>query len=163
MVGMRRLRVRKRSCPRGAAALELALVAPMLVLLMLGCIDFGRFPSTSIAVRNAARVGADFARINPYPASTGTQDLWKTLLRQAVLDEMSGFQGFDAQKMTLQVRGDVDPASSRSQVKVQVVYPFQTLVDWNLQGLNLPHQFNLRQEVVMDLPPGYPRPPDVGL
>src|SRR5437868_5776563 len=54
--------------PRGgAAATELALVLPLLILLALGCVDFGRYAYYSIAVQNAARTAAEYAIMNPYP------------------------------------------------------------------------------------------------
>jgi len=43
---------------RGAAAVEFALIAPLLVLLVLGSIEFGWFFFTQANVANAAREGA---------------------------------------------------------------------------------------------------------
>jgi Flp pilus assembly protein TadG len=39
---------------------ELAVVVPVLVLLLIGAADYGRFFFTSIAVANAARAGAEY-------------------------------------------------------------------------------------------------------
>ena len=44
----------------GAAIVELALVAPFLILLTIGIIDIGRFAHESITIGNAARAGAEF-------------------------------------------------------------------------------------------------------
>ena len=44
----------------GAAIVELALVAPFLILLTIGIIDIGRFARESITIGNAARAGAEF-------------------------------------------------------------------------------------------------------
>ena len=43
----------------GAVAVELALILPLLVLIVLGAVDFGRFANTYIAVTNACRAGAN--------------------------------------------------------------------------------------------------------
>jgi Flp pilus assembly protein TadG len=43
---------------RGAAAAELAMILPLMLILVLGCVDFGRFAYSYIAVTNAARAGA---------------------------------------------------------------------------------------------------------
>jgi Flp pilus assembly protein TadG len=40
---------------RGAAAVEFALILPLLVTLVLACVDFGQFAYNYIAVTNAAR------------------------------------------------------------------------------------------------------------
>ncbi|HEX2721508.1 MAG TPA: TadE family protein [Gemmatimonadaceae bacterium] len=45
---------------RGAAALELAVAMPLLVLVCIGVMDFGRVYFTSVAVANAARAGAEW-------------------------------------------------------------------------------------------------------
>ncbi len=44
----------------GGAALELAVVAPLLFLLVIGAVDYGRVFFTSITVANAARAGAEY-------------------------------------------------------------------------------------------------------
>ena len=48
---------------RGAAAVEMALVLPILLLLVGGIIDFGRFFFTQVQITNAAREGARAAII----------------------------------------------------------------------------------------------------
>ncbi|MGH8013726.1 MAG: TadE/TadG family type IV pilus assembly protein [Candidatus Binataceae bacterium] len=45
---------------RGQSAVELALLAPVLILILLAAADFGRLFYTSIAVSNAARAGAQY-------------------------------------------------------------------------------------------------------
>jgi Flp pilus assembly protein TadG len=53
---------------RGAAAVELAIVLPVLFLIIAGIIDFGRFFFTQIQVTNAAREGARMAVVMPGPS-----------------------------------------------------------------------------------------------
>jgi hypothetical protein len=52
--------VTRRAVPddRGAAAVELALVLPVLLLILFGIIDFGRMLNTQITLTEAAREGA---------------------------------------------------------------------------------------------------------
>jgi Flp pilus assembly protein TadG len=50
-------------------AVEFALLAPVLVLLVVGLIDFGGYMSTRQALINAARNGAVFAATNPSTTS----------------------------------------------------------------------------------------------
>lgn len=51
--------------PAGGAAVELAVVFPVLVLLLIGVADYGRVFFTSIAVANAARAGAEWGANSP--------------------------------------------------------------------------------------------------
>ena len=51
---------------RGAAAVELAIILPVLLLVIGGIIDFGRFFYTQIQVTNAAREGARMAALPDY-------------------------------------------------------------------------------------------------
>ena len=53
---------------RGAAAVELAIVFPVLFLVIAWIVDFGRFFYTEIQVTNAAREGARVAVVSPGPA-----------------------------------------------------------------------------------------------
>ena len=46
-----------RASERGAAAVEFALVAPILVLLILGIMEFGRAYNAQVSLTNAAREG----------------------------------------------------------------------------------------------------------
>lgn len=63
MLTARRDRLRRDE--RGVALVEFALVLPLLVLICLGTIDFGRAYATWNSVKNAAREGAAFAQLNP--------------------------------------------------------------------------------------------------
>jgi Flp pilus assembly protein TadG len=49
---------------RGAAAVEMALVLPLLLLIVFGIIDFGRMLNAQISVTEAAREGARAATID---------------------------------------------------------------------------------------------------
>ena len=57
---------------RGAAAVEMALVLPVLLFLLMGIIDFGRAYSTQIQLSAAAREGVRLASLNPVSNTTST-------------------------------------------------------------------------------------------
>jgi Flp pilus assembly protein TadG len=61
--------VRNKRNEGGVALVEFALALPFLTVLVFGTIDLGRMYLTWIQVKNAAREGANFARIHP---------LWQT-------------------------------------------------------------------------------------
>jgi hypothetical protein len=61
-----------RSRSRGQTVVEFALTAPVLILLLLIGIDFGRIFLGWISLNNAARVGANFAALHPHDWDSGT-------------------------------------------------------------------------------------------
>ncbi len=61
---MKRQRVTKRQRRSGAAAVEFALVAPLLVLITFGSIDIGGLLQVSQLVSNASREGAGRRRVS---------------------------------------------------------------------------------------------------
>lgn len=65
---MRALLARLRGDRSGNALVELALVAPFLVAITLGVIDFGRGTQASMSLRSAARVGAEYVSRTGDPA-----------------------------------------------------------------------------------------------
>jgi Flp pilus assembly protein TadG len=67
---MRRLRVRARE--RGAAAVEFALVLPILVVILLGIVDFGLEMNSQAIIANAAREGARTASLGGTAAEATT-------------------------------------------------------------------------------------------
>jgi Flp pilus assembly protein TadG len=75
-----RLRLLRRS-EYGGAMVELAVVLPVLILLAIGVMDYGRVFFTSIAVANAARAGAEFGA-----AVTGNQNDQTEIQNFAKLD-----------------------------------------------------------------------------
>src|SRR5690242_21582132 len=76
------------TCPRcGAAAVEFALILPLLVTLVLASVDFGQFAYNYIAVTNAARAGASYGIMNNYTNSTKAVRM--AGIQQAAWDEIA--------------------------------------------------------------------------
>lgn len=61
MALLRKLRGRARTRQRGAVLVEMALVAPILILLVMGIIDLGRVLFTKIPIQQAAQEGSIYA------------------------------------------------------------------------------------------------------
>lgn len=57
---------------RGAVAVEFALVAPLLVMLLLGIMEFGRAYNTQVTISSAAREGVRVMAIGNSPAAART-------------------------------------------------------------------------------------------
>jgi Flp pilus assembly protein TadG len=132
----------RRSARRAAAAFEFAVILPVFLTVVLGCVDFGRFAHSYIVATNAARVGASYATVNPYTVETFS--LWQAGIQQAIVQEMCALNAFDAQ--ALSVQSAVTSTSNQSwTVQVDVSYPFQTLVPWP----GIPSSLILHQSVVM--------------
>jgi Flp pilus assembly protein TadG len=70
--------------------LELAVVLPVLILLAIGVMDYGRVYFTSIAVANAARAGAEYGT-----AMTGNQN------DQTQIQDFAKLDGAEAGTMTV--------------------------------------------------------------
>jgi hypothetical protein len=141
----------------GTAAVELAFILPVLTIFFLGCLDFGRFAHSYIAVINASRAGAAFGSMNPYPNAPGnppsqpnaTYIQWQKDIRQAVVDEMSQLSGFQSSNLTVTTTG-ISEGNGLWRVKVDVSYPFNMVINWQgiLDTFNLPSSFTLRQVTI---------------
>jgi Flp pilus assembly protein TadG len=109
------------------AASEFALILPVLVTLVMGCVDFGRFAYDYIAVQNAARAGAAYGIMNPYTPTT--QSAWQSGVQSAAQDEMTQQTGYTSTNLTVQVSTTIESNGLR-RVDVTASYPFQTVVSW---------------------------------
>jgi Flp pilus assembly protein TadG len=126
----------------GAAALELALILPVLLLLTLGAVDYGRFSYSWIAVANASRAAAGFASVQP--VSPTSQGAWQAGIRQAAQAELEGLPGFDPSQMTVTAELLQDDGG-RQRAFVTVGYPFRTLFPWG----GIPATLMLQQSTAM--------------
>jgi Flp pilus assembly protein TadG len=114
---------------RAIAATEFALALPVLLLLMIGAVDFGRFAYSHVTLTNAVRAGTGYGSVNPY--TTATLATWKANVKQAVVDEMSTMSGFNSSLLTVTVTNDTTGEPSGGwRVQVVASYPFTTLITW---------------------------------
>ena len=138
----------ERSRRRGSTTLEFAILLPVLLMIMLLIVDYGRFAHTYIAVSNAARAGASIASFNaPTP---GSKPLWDFAIRKAVEDELATNTWFNSGDLVVAAPLLIDEGNGLLRVEVDVTYPFQTLINWLIfPGYNDP--VDLRRVVVMRL------------
>jgi Flp pilus assembly protein TadG len=104
-------------------------VLPVLVMIVLGCIDFGRFAYTYIALNNAVRAGASYGIMNNYQPST--QGTWITGITTAAQQEMNGQIGYVTSNLTVQAPVVTVESSGLRNVQVTASYPFKTIVNWS--------------------------------
>jgi len=112
---------------RAAAAVELAVVLPLLLTLLLFGADFGRVIHERIAVANAARMGAEYAAGHPYRPNDVAA--WEEEVHQAVLDELANTSSVDPSMVNTDIVID-DEGNQSYSATVEVSLPFRTIVDW---------------------------------
>ncbi len=108
---------------RGQSLAEFALILPVLVLLMLGAIDFGRVFFAYVSVTNAARNGADYASFS----SARANDL--TGIRAAVVGDTGDLLNTSASNPQVTAATGTD-SQGRLYADVTVTYAFSTLFPW---------------------------------
>lgn len=143
----------KRACrgthpdhPKGAALVELAVVLVLLITIVLGCVDFGRFASTVIAVNNAAREGASFGSTHPF--TPVTQQRWKDQIVATIVTELSGLSNFRPEWVTVEepiMHAEAVDENLKLRVHVQVTHEFHTAVPWPL----IPRVVRITRSAVM--------------
>jgi PKD repeat protein len=89
---------RRRS--RGQSLVELVLILPVLLLMVMAALDMGRLFMGWVVLNNAARVGANYAALNPTawgsPGNSTQQATYATLLTDARDDAAIALAGCDA-------------------------------------------------------------------
>jgi hypothetical protein len=124
----------------GTAAIEFAIVCPILVLFGLACSDFGRIFTDYQTISNAARVGAELGAAKSY--TNLTRPLWESNIETAILSELENLDSFDASNFSYTLSTTLD-AEGMTHVIVEVEYIFHTSVTWPL----LPPETVLRKHV----------------
>ncbi len=109
---------------RGVASLEFASSLPLLILILLGTIDFGRFAYSAIAVTNAARTGAAFC--NYWNASDCDSEIVDDV-RGLVIRAAPTLSLQDSQ-ITVTPPTGVGADCPAQCLSVLIVYPFSTLL-----------------------------------
>ena len=115
----------RRRRENGQAVVELALVLPLMLLLLLGIIQFGSLFRDYIALTDATRVGARQASV---ARSLGGTDTFKT--NAVIAATKSAGVNLDPNKMTvtvtpLKVDGITPGWEGGGQVTVRSTYPFR--------------------------------------
>jgi len=127
----------------GQSAVELAIVAPVLILMLLAAADFGRVFYLSVEVNNAARTGVQYGAQNSGDASD-TGPTGKIV--QAAKSDATDISGFSATASefcqcpagtssvsTVACPTGTDPppcSDMRIYVKVDTAATFNTIVSW---------------------------------
>jgi Flp pilus assembly protein TadG len=93
---MRHLRARRVARDHGAAAVEFALVVPLLLLLVFGLVDFGRAYNAKITLAQAAREGARLVALGQANVVSRTQSAASPLTPVTVTAPGSCPAGSDA-------------------------------------------------------------------
>ena len=93
---------------RAASAVELAMVLPVLLLLAMACLDFGRFAYHYIAVTNAARAGGEYAITTPYGSDGAAA--WQSAVEQTARAELTNQSGCDPSRLSATTAAVVEGA-----------------------------------------------------
>lgn len=131
-----------RRASHGLAAVETAIVLPLVLLLTFATIDFGRIVYAYVAVSNAAYAGAEYGSMHQF--TSYTQASWQAQIQTAIQNEMQNLSGFTAANLQSSSSTTTD-SDGLFQVTVNVSYPFSTIVNWP----GVPHQIQLTHQVVM--------------
>jgi Flp pilus assembly protein TadG len=122
------------------------MVLPVLVTIVLSCLDFGQFAYNYIALSNAVRAGAAWAMMNPPSSYTSPPPTWQASIVTTVGNEMSHQPGFQSGSLTV---GTVTPVlngdGTTYRFTVTATYPFQTVISY----VGIPHSLTLSRMVTM--------------
>jgi Flp pilus assembly protein TadG len=127
----------------GTAAVEFAVALPVLMLLAIASVDFGRIPYFHQVVANAARTGAETGATHQF--TSFTRATWEAEIQDAVLSEMQNIPHFDSSKLNYQLTTTVN-SDGLNRIVVEVSYPFTSLV--TLPGIPSQVQLHKRVEVL---------------
>jgi len=108
--GPRRMSIRGE---KGQSLVEFALVLPVLVLLLVGIIEFSRLLSVWLVVSNGAREGARYGIVGPSEAEVieKVKEACPTLDADSLIVEVTGAQGPRGTPLTVRVECPVDVIS----------------------------------------------------
>lgn len=123
---------------RGQSLVELGVLMPILLVIVLGAVDFGRAYHSSQSVANAARTGAQYAAVST--ANAGNLSGITT----AALQET----GTLAHTPTVTASTGTD-SRGESYARVTVSYAFTTMIAWP----GLPHSVPMTRTVQMRIGP----------
>ena len=138
---------KKRKAPPAQALVEVAILLPMLLLLVLGAMDFGRMFYTKIVLTNAAREGANYLAYKPIDTNYAET---KAIISGEILN--SGVVGSSSEITVLPVNDPI-PGNSMGVIVSITVLPVGcctrgSFVEVTVRATNIPlifggfyHQF----------------------
>ena len=140
---------------RGQSLAEFALLLPVLLILVLGAIDFGRVYFAYVSVTNASRNAAQYGSFNTIRAND--EDCTDgNCLRLAAIADTSNLLNTSSTNPEVTTEscsvGSLDDQGNEC-VRITVTYTFETLVPWP----GLPNSIDLSRTVQMrvaELPGG---------
>jgi len=112
---------------RGVATTEFAICLPLLTMLCVVAIDFGRYAHTCSAVTNAARNGCEYGASHQF--TDHTKESWEDNLAITISDEMSEMANYDPDEFEFEVT-TVDDGEISLLVTVSVSHPYHMMVTW---------------------------------
>ena len=121
---------------RGQSLVELALIAPVLIILALGVIDYGRVYFAFVSVTNGARNGAHFASNSPSAAADITS------IRDAAMGDMNELLNTSPSNPNVTSATGTD-SQGGLYADVTVTYTFSTIFPWP----GLPSAFEVERTV----------------
>lgn len=127
---------------RGAAAVEMAIVLPLMLSLAMMTFDFGSTVSTYLVLSNAARAGADYAAT--HHVTSVSRSAWESRITSAIQTEMSNYRNFDSKQLQTVISTTAN-ADQSTQVVVDLRYKHATIVPWP----GMPTQLSLHYRVEM--------------
>jgi len=127
---------------RGGAAIEMALIGPLLVFIVVVAVDWGRVFHYSVTIENCAFTGAWYAALDKKNARS-TNDL--NIEAAALMEAPSWIKS----QVTVNISRDSD--TDPTWVEVEVTFPFSTVTGYPLPaGMNA---FTLSRKVRMNVAP----------
>lgn len=123
---------------RGQSLVEFALLLPLLLIILLGVVDFGRVYFAYVSVTNAARNGAEYASASTEKAA----DL--DGIRQAALADTENLLNTTPTNPDVSAETGLD-SQGKTYASVTVSYTFETLVSWP----GMPHSVDMERTVRM--------------
>jgi len=95
---------------KGQTLVEFALVLPILVLLVIGMLEFGRVLNVWLIVNNAAREGARYATVGVSEAEViaRVKEACPTLDADSLVVEVSGAQGLMGSPVAVRVESAIE-------------------------------------------------------
>lgn len=127
---------------RGVTTVELAMVAPLLIFLLFGIIEFGLMVKDLVGVNQAAREGARSAAVGATPTTLDARIAGAApTINAGNLTAVYEFRSFDESTgswgswQTLGVDGHENNAEAGDQIRVTIQYPHQLVTGGLFAGL----------------------------